>query len=233
MSSESVLGIIPARGGSKGVRRKNIRMVGGRPLIAYTIDAARQSTHLTTCVVSTDDEEIAEVAGSLGCEVVMRPDALAEDNTPMAPVLSHAIEETERKGIGVDHGVILQPTVPLRTGEDIDRTLDILIDGGADSVVSVVLVSDHHPSRMYRLEDRRLVPYAPEPEGSLRQDLPDVYHRNGAVYAFRRSLIADTGGFIGPDNRPYVMPSERSINIDEEYDLLLADLLITHQQSLT
>lgn len=221
------LGIIPARGGSKGVVRKNIRSVAGRPLIAYTIDAARDSHRLTRFVVSTEDAEIAEVARSLGCEVVDRPVELAADDTPMVPVARHALETVERAaGVRFDYGVILQPTTPLRTGEDIDRALQILIETQADSVISVYRVFDHHPARMYRLENERLVPYAPELPSRLRQELPPVYHRNGAIYAFRRALVEDEGTLIGPDTRPHIMPAERSINIDNEMDLLLADLVL-------
>ena len=225
-----VLGVIPARGGSKGVLRKNVRLVAGRPLIAHSIDAARASQRLSQVIVSTEDAEIAEVARALGCEIVDRPQALAADDTPMLPVIQHALQTVEaQRGNAVDYGVILQPTVPLRTGEDIDEALQILIETGADSVISVYQVSDHHPSRMYRLVDGRLVSYADEPEGRLRQALPPVYHRNGAVYAFRRALIDEAQTIIGPHARPYIMPPERSINIDDELDLALADLVLSRQ----
>ena len=227
----SVLGIIPARGGSKGVPRKNIRTVAGRPLIAYTIDAVKASKRLARFVVSTDDEEIATVARSHGCEVLHRPAELAADDTPMLPVVRHALEAVEadeRKRF--DYAIILQPTVPLRTGDDIDRALALLVETGADSVISVYQVFDHHPARMYRLVDGRLVSYAPEPPDRPRQDLPPVYHRNGAIYAFRRELIEETGTFMGPDTRPLIMPRERSINIDDELDLLLADLMLSRRR---
>jgi len=222
-----VLGIIPARGGSKGVVRKNIRVVAGRPLIAYVIDAAKTSRRLSQFVVSTDDEEIAGVARSLGCNVVIRPEDLAADDTPMLPVVRHALRTVEQSHeIRFDYGVILQPTTPLRIGEDIDQAMEILIKTRADSVISVYRVLDRHPARMYRLDDGRLVPYATEPPGRLRQDLPPVYHRNGAIYAFRRTLLDENETLIGENTRPYLMPPERSINIDEEIDLLLADLMI-------
>lgn len=225
------LGIIPARGGSKGVPHKNIRMVAGRPLIAYTIDAAKASKRLARFLVSTDDEEIASVARSCGCEVLYRPAELAADDTPMLPVVRHALEAVEAdEGNRFDYAVILQPTVPLRTGDDIDRALELLVETGADSVISVYQVFDHHPARMYRLVDGRLVSYAPEPPGGLRQDLPPVYHRNGAIYAFRRGLIEEARTFIGPDTRPLIMSRERSINIDDELDLLLADFVLSRQR---
>ena len=225
------LGIIPARGGSKGVPRKNIRRVAGKPLITHTIDAAKASKRLTRFVVSTDDKEIASVARSCDCEVLHRPAELAADDTPMLPVVCHALEAVEAdEGKRFDYAVILQPTVPLRTADDIDRALELLVETGADSVISVYQVFDHHPVRMYRLVDGRLVSYAPEPPGRLRQDLSPVYHRNGAIYAFRRELIEKAGTFIGPDTRPLIMPRERSINIDDELDLLLADLVLSRQR---
>lgn len=223
----STIGIIPARGGSKGVPRKNIRLLAGHPLIAYTVDAAKASSYLTCFVVSTEDAEIGAIACSLGCQVVDRPVELAGDGVPMLPVAKHAVETAERAAkVRFDYGVILQPTVPLRTGEDIDRALQVLIETKADSVVSVYRVFDHHPARMYTIVDGRLVSYAPEPPSCLRQDLPAVYHRNGAIYAFRRTLIEKDGTLLGADTRPYIMPAERSVNIDEEIDLLLADLLL-------
>ena len=157
----------------------------------------------------------------------MRPDHLAGDETPMIPVIRHVIEQLEReRGIHFDYCVLLQPTAPMRTSEDIIAAVNILLETGADSVVSVYKVSDHHPSRMYRIENDRLIPLQGEPQNRLRQSLPPVYHRNGAVYAFQRSLIERADTIIGPDVRPYVMPEDRSVNIDNEIDLLLADLLL-------
>ena len=226
------LGIIPARGGSKGVLRKNIRIVAGQPLIAYSIQAARASQVLTRLVVSTEDDEIASVARTLGADVLPRPAELAGDKTPMLPVVRDVFTTLEAKlGLRFEYGVLLQPTAPMRTSADIDAAVTILRETGADSVVSVYRVYDHHPARMYRMENERLVPLENEPVGRLRQDLPAVYHRNGAIYAFRRSLIDEIDSLIGPDTRPYIMPEERSVNIDNETDLLLADLLLQRLKS--
>ncbi len=223
----NILGLIPARGGSKGVLRKNIRIVAGEPLISYSIQAALKSDLLKPVIVSTEDREIAEVSVTFGAEVLMRPDHLAGDETPMIPVIRHVIEQLEReRDIHFDCCVLLQPTAPMRTAEDINAAVNILMETGADSVVSVYKVSDHHPSRMYRIENDRLIPLQGEPQNRLRQSLPPVYHRNGAVYAFQRSLIERADTIIGPDVRPYVMPEDRSVNIDNEIDLLLADLLL-------
>ncbi len=222
-----ILGIIPARGGSKGVLRKNIRLVAGKPLISYSIEAALQSRRLSPIIVSTDDSEIAEVSESLGAEILLRPVELSGDETPMISVVRHVIEQLEReRSLRFDYCVLLQPTAPMRTAEDINAAVDILINTGADSVVSVYRVGDHHPSRMYHIEDEKLIPLQSEPQNRLRQSLPPVYHRNGAVYAFQRSLLERADSLIGPDVRPYIMPEERSVNIDNEIELLLADLLL-------
>jgi N-acylneuraminate cytidylyltransferase len=229
----SVLAIIPARGGSKGVLRKNIRSVGGRPLIAYAIDAARGSRRLARVVVTTEDLEIADISRQLGCEVILRPAYLAADDTPMVPVIQHAFLEADRSACSLfSHGILLQPTCPLRTAADVDAALGLLLDSrdSLDSVLSVDLVSDYHPARMYVFDGDLLAPYAPEPPGRLRQNLPDVYHRNGAIYAFTRATL-ESGTLIGRRTRPYAMPRERSLNIDDEWDLLLADLYLTHRVS--
>lgn len=224
--SMRIVGIIPGRGGSKGVTRKNTRLIAGEPLIAYTICAAQQSKLLTTFLTTTDDDEIAEVARLHGSPVLRRPSELAQDDTPMVQVVQHTLMTFEQaRQAKFNYIVVLQPTVPLRTAEDIDHALNILINSKADSVVSVYKVFDHHPARMYRLKGERLVPYAPEPLTRLRQELPPVYHRNGAIYACKRSIIEDET-LIGPDTRPYIMPRERSVNIDDELDLAFAEFLM-------
>ena len=225
--TSQILGLIPARGGSKGVMRKNIRLVAGKPLIAYSIDSALQSGCLNPVIVSTDDDEIAQVSAAWGAEILMRPPDLAGDETPMIAVVRHVIEQLEQeRRIRFDYCVLLQPTAPMRTAQDIQSAVNILKDTGADSVVSVYKVGDHHPSRMYRIEDEKLVPLQSEPPNRLRQSLPPVYHRNGAVYAFQRSLLERADSLIGEDVRPYIMSEDRSVNIDNEVDLLLADLLL-------
>lgn len=225
------LGLIPARGASKGILRKNLRLLGRRPLIAYTIEAAKGSKRLTDVVVSTEDEEIARVAAEAGAEVLARPAALAGDDTPMIDVVQHALAALEPRRGRFQYVALLQPTSPLRTSEDIDEALRLLMETGADSVVSVYQVADHHPARMYRLREERLIPYEPEPPARLRQALPPVYHRNGAIYACRRQLIEASGTLIGEDLRPHIMPRSRSVNIDEEHDLLVAESLMQSKVS--
>jgi len=198
-------------------------------LIDYSIQAAKASSLIDQFYVSTDDDEIEKIALSFNCPVIKRPGELAEDDTSMVSVVKHAFQIAKKTdGLPFDFGIILQPTTPLRTGEDIDNALMKLINTKADSVISVYRVFDHHPMRMYNLEDDKLTPYSnEEPNRRLRQDLPPVYHRNGAIYAFRRELVEKFQTLIGYDTRPYIMPANRSINIDEEMDLILADLLLS------
>jgi CMP-N-acetylneuraminic acid synthetase len=224
-----VLGIIPARGGSKGVKRKNIRQVAGQPLIAYTIKAAQASQLLTRCIVSTDDKETAEISASLRCEVLDRPSELAQDDTPTLDVVQHVFEIFENQGDRFDYGLILQPTSPLRTGADIDSALQLLEQSNADSVVSVYQVSDHHPARMYKLNDGYLSSFDEQYANARRQDLPPVYHRNGAIYAFRRETLK-RNTLMGEKILPYIMAEDRSLNIDNEYDLVLAEFILGRQK---
>jgi len=225
-----ILGVIPARGGSKSVPRKNLALLHGRPLIAYTIDAARQSQRLTHFLVSSEDVEILAVAASLGAPTpFIRPVELATDEAPTLPVVQHAVREMENiEGIRFDYVILLQPTTPLRRPEDIDAAIDKLISTGADSVVSVCDVGAYHPARMRQIVDDRLVelPIREPREMLRRQDLPPVYIRNGAIYAVRRDVAMLSNSMIGEVSRPYIMPEERSVNVDSALDLHLAEILL-------
>lgn len=226
-----VLGVIPARGGSRGVPRKNVRTVGGKPLIAWTVETARAATDtLYRTVVSTDDDEIAEVARAHGAEVPFRrPADLGGDRVPMVPVLRHAVATVEEEeGRPVDWVCLLQPTSPFRTPADIAAAVGLAAEGGCDSVISVVQVFDVHPILMKRIEEGRLEPFCiPEVEGTRRQDYdPPAYMRNGAIYLTRRDVLMERGSIWGDVIRPYVMPEERSVGIDNEMQLTLVDLML-------
>jgi CMP-N-acetylneuraminic acid synthetase len=225
-----ILALIPARGGSKGVPRKNIRPVAGKPLIAYTIETALAAGDLLhRVIVSTDDEEIAAVARAHGAEApFLRPADLAGDKIPMIPVIQHAVQFVEAQdGVRLDWVLLLQPTAPFRTVEDIRGAVELAQAGGCDSVISVVQVFAHHPILMKRIENDRLVPFCiEEKEGTRRQDYqPPAYMRNGAIYLSRRDVLMD-GSIWGQSIRPYVMPEERSVNVDSELDLRLVELLL-------
>jgi len=223
------LGVIPARGGSKGIPRKNIQLLGGKPLIAHTIEAAKASRRLARFIVSTEDEEIAAAARRCGAEApFVRPARLATDSARAIPVMQHALETMEAmENARFDALVMLQPTTPLRAAADIDGALELLEASRADSVISVVDCGGHHPARMKYLEDGRLVdpPFCEAYETQPRQELRPMYLRNGAIYAVRREILVK-GSLKGGDCRAWIMPQSRSVNIDTPEDLEYARWLL-------
>ncbi len=225
----STLGITLARGGSKGVPGKNIKLLAGKPLIAYTIEEALKSTLLDHYVVSTDSDEIAEVAKKCGANVIMRPKALAQDHTPTLDALLHALERTE-SDLDENYDIVadIRCPNPFKTVFDIDGAIDKLTRTGADAVVGVCKVTDKHPSRLKIIFRDRLLDLWPEPESGNRQDLkPDVYVRNGSIYVVRRAGLEEGIHIRLSDNvRPWIMPEERSVNIDTEMDFMLAEALM-------
>jgi CMP-N-acetylneuraminic acid synthetase len=226
VKNKKILGVIPARGGSKGIPNKNIINLLGKPLINYSIEAALKSAFLTDCIVSTDDENIALIAETAGALVpFMRPKNLSTDTSLSLPVILHALEFMENeKNIQYDAVMMLQPTTPLRTCNDIDKSIQKLHSTGADSVISVVDVGAHHPLRMKKIVDDRLVNYIEQGYEDMRprQNLPSVFIRNGAIYLANRSTLLQQKTFAGKDCRAYTMPAIRSINIDTYEDLILA-----------
>jgi CMP-N-acetylneuraminic acid synthetase len=230
-----VLGLIPARGGSKGLPRKNLCLVKGKPLIQYTIECALASKRLSRLVVSTEDAEIADVAERLGGEVpFFRPPELAQDQTPMISVAIHALEHLSRSDDPFDALCLLQPTNPLRRPSDIDGAIELLEQTGSESVISLVHVGDQHPARMKLVEGNgRIVnpPFAEQIEGQRRQDLPDLYLRDGSIYLTRSDTIMRSHSFQGGDCRAWVIPPERHCNIDTPVDLLLAESLLRYHEN--
>ncbi len=232
-----ILGIIPARAGSKGIPNKNIVNLAGKPLIAYTIYAAKKSKLITNLLVSTDSKKIAEVAKRYGADVpFLRPKKLAKDKSPMVPVVQHAINFLEKKNKEIfDYIVLLQPTSPLKTTQDIDSAIKMLIKTNADNVYSVTRLTQntYHPLRIKKIEkNNNVMPFCSqsEVEGVQRQSLPVVYRRNGAIFAFSRDLIMNKNSIFGTpqgDTRAFIMPPERSIDIDSEFDLILAEYIIS------
>lgn len=226
-----VLAVIPARGGSKGVPRKNIRSVNGKPLIAYTIEPALAvKDRLHRLIVSTDDDEIAAIAREYGAEVpFMRPPDLGGDKVPMVPVLQHAVKTVEEMdGVKIDWVLLLQPTCPFRLPEDITAVLDLASEVGCDSVISVVRVLSHHPILMKKIENNQLLPFMiEEVEGTRRQDYaPPAYMRNGCIYLTNRNSLLKNNSIWGKIIRPYIMPEERSVNVDSELDMKLVEFML-------
>lgn len=224
-----IAAVIPARGGSKSVHKKNTALVGGKPLIYWTITAALQSRQLARVIVSTDDPEIAAVARAAGAEVpFLRPAELARDDTPgIAPIL-HAIDWfAQSEAYAPDAVMCLQPTSPLRTVEDIDNAVALSQHADADAVVSGVIAAQH-PYWMKQTDaSGRVRPFldlATPP--TRRQDLPAVYALNGALYLARRTVLIERETWYTDRTYLYIMPEERSLDIDTPWDLHLADLVL-------
>ncbi len=233
-----ILGIITARGGSKGVPGKNLKALAGKPLLAYTIEAARESAALDRVILSTEDVAIAELGRSLGCEVpFLRPAELSRDDTPHLPVIQHAAAwMRDQAHYRPDAVMVLQPTSPLRTAGDIDAAAALLESSGADSVLSVSEVPTHaHPLRTLRLDagGRATLFATGQPVRrriNRRQDMPEAWVMNGAIYACRTAeLFAAEPSLYGDAVVAYRMPPERSISIDDMDDWAAAERALVRQ----
>lgn len=222
------LALIPARGGSTGIPRKNVREIAGKPLIAWTIEAALAAEGIARVVVSTEDEEIAAVARKWGADVpFMRPAELATDEAPgIAPVLHAAAELTD-----YDELLLLQPTSPLRGRAEIEALLAMARDGSAPSVVSVSEASEH-PAWMFRMAPGgRLKNLGGFEEAARRQDLPALYMLNGAMYWVRTDWLRREQKLVGRDTLGFVMDAQTSVDIDTMLDWRLAELLLADRVS--
>jgi CMP-N,N'-diacetyllegionaminic acid synthase len=226
---QNILGLITARGGSKGIPRKNLADLAGKPLIAWTIEAALESHKLGRVVVSTDDEEIAQVAREWGAEVpFMRPPELAGDRSSHISVIVHAVRWLEsHQNTCPDYVMLLQPTSPLRSVEDIDAVIDLAIEKDGDSVVSVCPVNEHTYLCKQIAPDGRLFDFVLKPEGYLpRQLMPPVYSLNGAIYLVRRNVLIEYNTLYTDRTFAYVMPPERSLDVDTPWDLYVANRIL-------
>ncbi len=225
-----VLGLIPARGGSKGVPRKNIRPLCGRPLLAYTAEAALASRRLSRVILSAEDDEIAEVARSCGVEVpFLRPAELARDETPMLPVAQHAVRFLEERGDYFDALCLLQPTNPLRSADDIDACIEMLDNSDADAVVTTLPVpAEYNPHWVYFRDAQGALHLSTGEAEPIprRQELPPAFHREGSVYVTRRETLIERNSFYGARLLGYEMNAERCVNIDTLEDWERAERLI-------
>jgi CMP-N,N'-diacetyllegionaminic acid synthase len=232
---DEILGVIPARGGSKGIKRKNLHLLAGKPLIQYTIEVARKCRNLSRVVVSTEDPEIAELAGHMELEVITRPDDLALDDTPMVPVICHVVDSLAEGGYQPEIVVVLQPTAPLRRIEHIDDCLELISEPDINSVVSVSPVPGHfHPDWQFIIsDDGELQTFSDRELDELhtrRQELSMTYTRNGAIYAVRRAAFLESGSLLAPPCKAYVMAAEDSVNIDSEEDIWVAESFLLQRQ---
>lgn len=230
-----VLGIIPARGGSKGVPRKNIKLLGGKPLLAYAVESALASSRLSRVILSTEDDEIAQIGNDLGVEVpFLRPAELAEDTTPTMPVVLHAVRSLEESGESYDAVCLLQPTNPFRRPEDIDACIDILAKSGSDSVVSVLRVPDpYNPMwTFWKNDDGTLALTSGEAEPIVRrQELPSAFYRDGSVYVTRTQALFKYGNLYGRSVQSYEIDPAFAVNIDTLSDWNSAEVMISKRHA--
>lgn len=230
-----ILGLIPARGGSKGIPRKNLALLAGKSLLAWTAQAALCAKSLEHVMLSTDDEEIAEAGRRLGLDVpFLRPGSLAKDETPTLPVVLHALDQMREQGNEFEAVFLLQPTSPLRTTQTIDSACEHFLSSGADTLISVLGIPQHHHPYW------ALIPGA---DGSLkwamgsdqppsrRQDLPPAFHREGSIYIVRTETLVRSGTLYGKRVVPWRVQEEASVNIDSPEDMARASHILEARQS--
>ncbi|GBE04753.1 CMP-N,N'-diacetyllegionaminic acid synthase [bacterium BMS3Abin10] len=227
-----ILGIIPARGGSKRIPRKNIKQLSGKPLVAWTIEQAKSSKYIDNIIVSTEDEEIAEISKKYGAEVpFLRPKELAADEAKVSDVVLHAINWFERNNEFYDLLVRLQLTSPLRKIGDIDEAIELLFSKSAEAIISVCEV-EHHPYWAGVLpEDGCMRDFLkPGTVGKSRQELPVCYRLNGSISLAYVNYLKNNRSFWGKNTYAYVMPRERSLDIDYEIDFIVAETLMKNSK---
>ncbi len=231
MATDSILAIIPARGGSKGIPRKNLRLLAGKPLVAHSIEHARQARRVSRVVVSTDDPEIAAVSEQYGAEVVWRPAELATDTAPSESALRHVLDYLdENEGYQPDLVVFLQATSPCRLPQDIDGAVQTLLERQADSVFSAC--AEHFTGRWRVNPDGTALPLNFEPgRRPRRQEYPIEYLENGSIYVFRPWVLRQTGNRMGGKIAIYEMPALRSFQVDELAELQFMEQLLAVQSS--
>ncbi|WED41908.1 cytidylyltransferase domain-containing protein [Legionella cardiaca] len=227
ISESKVLAIIPARGGSKRLPRKNILPLANRPLLAYSIDAAKQCSLITDIIVTSEDEEICELARKMGVEVICRPSELASDTISNEYVVEHALKTFIKNKYFPDYVVLLQPTSPLRTATHLQECLQSFLSSTMRSVVSVCPV-EHHPGKCMKMIDGEIKPYSKLEDVEKRtQELEKVYRQNGAIYALKTRDFLEQLKFYQSPCLPYVMEIEDSIDIDSKLDLLFCECLLS------
>ena len=230
-NGKRILGLIPARGGSKGVPGKNIKLLAGKPLIAWTIKQAKSSKYIDEVIVSTDDEEIRDISRKCGAEVpFLRPKELAQDNSKIVDVILHLVEWFDTNNEKFDMIAMLQPTSPLRSPRDINTAVELLFTKNAQAIISMCEV-EHNPLWVNTLPGNRCLKdfLKEEAVNKNRQELRTFYWPNGAIYLFYCDYIRRQRSFWGNETYAYIMPRERSIDIDDEIDFEFAELLLKNR----
>lgn len=227
LAEKRIVAIIPARGGSKGIPKKNITILDGKPLIYYTIRSARGSKYLDATYISTEDRGIAEIGIQLGTGIIRRPAKYATDEAKGIDVIKHALRYLAKSNQDFDVVVLLQPTSPLRVSCDIDNCIEMLVKNNLDSVVSIVRVHQH-PNWMFRMDKRKRITPIHSKMNARRQQHEELFYPNGAVFVSTAKFIDKQkdrvyGGACGG----YIMEENRSVDIDTPYDLELCRYLLS------
>jgi CMP-N-acetylneuraminic acid synthetase len=230
-----ILGIIPARANSKRVPGKNLRLLNGKPLVQYAIDASLHSNLFSIIVVSSDSREILDLAKTHGNKIIVieRPDKYATDDSPAIEYVQHALEYLKQsQGKQFDYVAIIQPSSPLTKGNDIDNTIQLMLDYDAECGVSIREVPyDLHPSKYLFLKNNKIESFLNETQiEQIKNEEQKFYVRNGSVYVSSIKLIRE-GKLLSQNCAAYIMPAERSVDINDEMDLLLAEFLLKRQMS--
>lgn len=229
---KSFLAIIPARGGSKGIPHKNIMKLCGKPLIAYSIEAARKSKYIDFILVSTDDEAIREVSMNYGANVpFLRPEELSNDEARSIDVVLHGVNYLKAEGEEFDYVILLQPTSPLRTYEDIDSAIELIVEEQGNSLISLCEVEEN-PILMRTLDDNKLNPILRfEGDNLRRQDLPRYYIFNGALYINKTEMLFSENTFVNDNSIPFIMDKRKSVDIDTILDAKLAEYILEEKSN--
>lgn len=231
LNYKKIIAIIPARGGSKGIPKKNIKFLIGKPLIAYTIEAALKSKYLDRTIVFTEDKEIAEISKKYRAEIINRPVKLAKDNTPTSDVILHVLSVLKREDYNPDIIVLLQPTSPLRDVKDIDSAIRLFFNKNGDSLISVSL-SKELPFWTHKIDKRGFIKplLGFKNYYKRRQELPKTYMENGAICLTTPENIYKYNEFYTKKTLPYIMPFKNSIDIDEPLDFYFAEFLLKNEK---
>ena len=225
--TRKILSIIPARGGSKGLPRKNLANLCGRPLIAWTIEASLNSTYITKTVVSSDDKDILDVALGCGAEIIKRPDNIASDEATSESLVKHAIDLLGAAGDFFDIVILLQPTSPLRNSQDVDEAFEIFFDSGASAMISTSEFDNKILKTFTEGSDGLLKGVSSNKYAfTRRQDLPSVYMPNGAIYIINVKSFRKNESFLTSKTLNYIMSKEKSIDVDNLHDLKTIESLI-------
>lgn len=227
-----VLAIIPARGGSKTLPGKNIKSLLGKPLIGWTIEQAKASRYITEIFVSTDSQEIADVAQTFGVKVPeLRPVELASDTATSASFIIYTIEKLRGEGRAFDYIILLEPTSPLRTTEDIDRAIELLTNNSdAQSIVSVCKTESAHPAFLTRINNGFLEPHIDSAQSTRRQDIDKLYYFEGTLYVSRVSAFIERESFYHSKTIPYIVPKWKAFEIDDQEDWFIVESILKNKE---